>query len=197
MLYTRKGDGGTTKLFDCPPERTSGRAGEQKRISKSSAVAEALGSLDEINSLLGLVKVKAKESALAVKSLDNELVWQIIHQIQHNLFIVQAELAGADKHLTEAKVKRLEEVIDKIESEMPPIKSFFVSGGTELAATFDYARTIARRAERRVVKVVEEESREIGEHTRQYLNRLSSALYALARYSNFSAGIVEEPPHYE
>jgi len=197
MLYTRKGDGGTTKLFGCPPDRTSGRAGEQKRISKSSAVAEALGSLDEINSLLGLVKVKAKELALAVKSLDNELVWQIIHQIQHNLFIVQAELAGADKHLTEAKVKRLEEVIDKIESEMPPIKSFFVSGGTELAATFDYARTIARRAERRVVKVVEEESREIGEHTRQYLNRLSSALYALARYSNFSAGIVEEPPHYE
>ena len=187
MLYTRKGDGGTTKLFGC----------EQKRISKSSAVAEALGSLDEINSLLGLVKVKAKESTLAVKSLGNEPVWQIIHQIQHNLFIVQAELAGADKHLTEAKVKRLEAVIDKIESELPPITSFFVSGGTELAATFDYARTIARRAERRVVKVVEEESREIGEHTRQYLNRLSSALYALARYANFSAGVKEESPTYE
>lgn len=187
MLYTRKGDGGTTKLFGC----------EQKRISKSSAVAEALGSLDEINSLLGLVKVRAKELGVAVKSLGDEPVWQIVHRIQHNLFIVQAELAGADKHLGEDKVKQLETVIDSIESEMPPIKSFFVSGGTELGATFDYARTIARRAERRVVKVVEEESREIGEHTRQYLNRLSSALYALARYSNFVAGVAEEPPTYE
>jgi cob(I)alamin adenosyltransferase len=195
MLYTRKGDGGTTKLFGC----------EQKRISKSSAVAEALGSLDEINSLLGLVKVRAKELGLAVKSLNDEPVWRIVHVIQHNLFIIQAELAGADKHLSESKIKDLEKVIDNIESEMPPIKSFFVSGGTELGAIFDYARTIARRAERRVVKVAEgevgpQESEPRGltsVATRQYLNRLSSALYALARYSNFTAGVVEESPTYE
>jgi len=199
MLYTRKGDGGTTKLFGC----------EQKRISKSSATAEALGSLDEINSLLGLVKVRAKESGLAVKSLNDEPVWRIVHAIQHNLFIIQAELAGADKRLGESKVKALEAVIDNLENELPPIKSFFVSGGTELGATFDYARTIARRAERRVVKIAEGEvgpqkseprgltSVAVGEPTRQYLNRLSSALYALARYSNFSAGIKEEAPTYE
>jgi cob(I)alamin adenosyltransferase len=193
MLYTRKGDGGTTKLFGC----------EQKRISKSSAVAEALGSLDEINSFLGLAKVRAGEQGLVVKSLNlpdgkaGERVEKLVHEIQHTLFIVQAELAGAEKTVGEAKVKRLEQVIDNIESEMPPIKSFFVSGGTELAATFDVARTIARRAERRVVQVVEEGERAIGEHTRQYLNRLSSVLYAFARYANFSAGIKEEPPTYE
>ena len=195
MLYTRKGDGGTTKLFGC----------EQKRVSKSSAVAEALGNLDEINSFLGLAKVRAGEQGLVVKSL-NEQVDKLVHEIQHTLFIVQAELAGAEKTVSEVKVKRLEQIIDNIEAEMPPIKSFFVSGGTELAATFDFSRTIARRAERRVVTVVEEMSllsdgaggkRVIGEHTRQYLNRLSSVLYAFARYANFSAGIKEEAPTYE
>ncbi len=195
MLYTRKGDGGTTKLFGC----------EQKRVSKSSAVAEALGNLDEINSFLGLAKVRAGEQGLVVKSL-NEQVDKLVHEIQHTLFIVQAELAGAEKTVSEVKVKRLEQIIDNIEAEMPPIKSFFVSGGTELAATFDFSRTIARRAERRVVTVVEEMAsipdgvegkRVIGEHTRQYLNRLSSVLYAFARYANFSAGIKEEAPTYE
>lgn len=193
MLYTRKGDGGTTKLFGC----------DQPRISKSSAVAEALGNLDEINSFLGFAKVRAGEQGLVVKSL-NERVEKLVHEIQHTLFIVQAELAGAEKTVAETKVKRLEQIIDNIESEMPPIKSFFVSGGTELAATFDFARTIARRAERRVVQAIEEskteelpEGKKIGEHTRQYLNRLSSALYAFARYANFSAGIKEEAPHYE
>lgn len=195
MLYTRKGDGGTTKLFGC----------DQKRISKSSAVAEALGNLDEINSFLGFAKVRAGEQGLVVKSL-NEQVDKLVHEIQHTLFIVQAELAGAEKTVSEVKVKRLEQIIDNIEAEMPPIKSFFVSGGTELAATFDFSRTIARRAERRVVTVVEEMAsipdgvegkRVIGEHTRQYLNRLSSVLYAFARYANFSAGIKEEAPTYE
>lgn len=195
MLYTRKGDGGTTKLFGC----------DQKRISKSSAVAEALGNLDEINSFLGFAKVRAKEQGLVVKSL-NEPVEKLVHEIQHALFIVQAEMAGAEKTVSEAKVKRAEQIIDSIEAEMPPIKSFFVSGGTELGATFDFARTIARRAERRVVTVVEEMAlvpegtegkRVIGEHTRQFLNRLSSVLYAFARYANFSAGVKEEPPTYE
>lgn len=186
MLYTRKGDGGTTKLFGC----------DQKRISKSSAVAEALGNLDEINSFLGFAKVRAGEQGLMVKSL-GEKVERLVHEIQHTLFIVQAELAGAEKTVSEAKVKRLEQIIDNIEAEMPPIKSFFVSGGTELAATFDFARTIARRAERRVVQVVDQEDRKVGEHTRQYLNRLSSVLYAFARYANFSAGIKEEAPTYE
>ncbi|MDO8183739.1 MAG: cob(I)yrinic acid a,c-diamide adenosyltransferase [bacterium] len=193
MLYTRKGDDGTTKLFGC----------DQQRISKSSAVAEALGNLDEINSFLGLAKVRSGEQGLVVKSL-GEPVEKLVCEIQHTLFIVQAELAGAEKTVAEAKVKHLEKIIANIESEMPPIKSFFVSGGTELAATFDFARTIARRAERRVVQVVDEDEYNlpagrhgIGEYTRQYLNRLSSVLYAFARYTNFTAGVKEEPPSYE
>lgn len=185
MLFTGKGDKGDTSLFGC-----------KQRISKSSAVAEALGNLDEINSFLGFAKVRAKEKNLIVKSLNKE-VGDLVHQIQHNLFIIQAELAGSEMTISEDKVKSLEEVINKIEQEMPPIKSFFVSGGTELAATFDFARTIARRAERRVVQVVDGGERAVGEHSRAFLNRLSSALYAFARYANFSAGVVEEPPTYK
>ena len=84
-----------------------------------------------------------------------------------------------------------------IEKELPPIKTFFISGGTELAAMFDIARTISRRAERRVVGVVEEEDRKVGEFTKAYLNRLSSLLYALARKANFRAGVTEEGPDYQ
>jgi len=184
-LFTGKGDKGDTGLFGC-----------NQRISKSSAIAEALGNLDEINSFLGFCKVRAKDKNLIVASL-NKNVSDLVHEIQHNLFIIQAELAGSEMTITEDKVKSLEEVINKIETEMPPIKSFFVSGGTELAATFDFARTVARRAERRVVQVVEQGERKVGDHSRAFLNRLSSALYAFARYANFKVGVTEEPPSYK
>ena len=183
MLYTRKGDTGTTKTFGC-----------NQRISKSSAIAEALGSLDEINSFLGLCKVKVKSKKWKVKSFKID---KIVHEIQQTLFIIQAELAGADKKVSEEKVKDLENIIDEIEKILPPIKTFFISGGTELAATFDIARTIARRAERRVVQVSEEGMRKVGPETLKYLNRLSSILYALARLSNHLAGVTEEAPKYK
>lgn len=208
-LFTGKGDDGTTKTL-----------GSRGRVSKNSAIAEALGNLDEINSFLGLCKVQA--SYLNLK-LDEEKVSEIVHDLQKNLFIIQAELAGADKTIEERKVKELEEIINVIEKRMPPIKSFFVSGGSPylnqsqlagagLGAIFDIARTVARRAERRVVAVVEDlaqpnlaegldpskmlDKPQIGIHTRAYLNRLSSILYALARYSNFVSGIAEEAPDY-
>jgi cob(I)alamin adenosyltransferase len=188
-LFTGKGDDGTTKTFNCPPG---------KRISKSSAIAEALGSMDEVNSFLGLCKVKSEEKKLSFQGISFE---SIVHEIQQNLFIVQAELAGADKSIEKEKVSKMEDLINEIEKELPPINSFFISGGTELAAIFDVSRTLARRAERRVVAVQEslreEENREIGEYTRAYLNRLSSMLYALARLSNHLSGIKEEPPSYK
>ncbi|MCX6755266.1 MAG: cob(I)yrinic acid a,c-diamide adenosyltransferase [Candidatus Nomurabacteria bacterium] len=216
MLYTRKGDNGTTKTFGC-----------DQRISKSSAIAEALGSMDEINSFLGLVKVKAATLKVAFTLDTGEIkLAETIDRIQQDLFIIQAELAGADKTIVEEKVKWLEEIIDGIEKMLPPIKTFFVSGGTELASLCDIARTIARRAERRVVGVAEEQKNRIatpenqnqnhhpvsdyrdtpppqgGEksvnpQTLAYLNRLSSVLYAFARASNHVAGIVEEAPRYE
>ena len=182
-LFTGKGDGGTTKTFGC-----------NQRISKSSATAEALGALDEINSFLGLCKIKTEELIITNSKLR---IKDVVHGIQENLFIIQAQVAGADKQIEESKVKRAEEIINGIEKELPPIKSFFISGGTELAALFDIARTQARRAERRVVQVSEEGSAKLGEHTLPYLNRLSSLLYALARYSNHLAGITEKPPSYE
>lgn len=183
MLYTRKGDTGTTKTFGC-----------DQRISKSSPIAEALGSLDEINSFLGLCKVKSAEKNFAV---GDKKFADIVHEIQQTFFIIQAELAGADKKVPEEKVVGLETLIDAVEKMLPPIKTFFISGGTELAATFDVARTIARRAERRVVQVSEEKVRQVGPETLKYLNRLSSILYALARLSNHLSGINEEPPSYK
>lgn len=183
MLYTRKGDTGTTKTFGC-----------DQRISKSSAVAEALGSLDEVNSFLGLCKIysKSKNYKLKTKNLS-----EIVHHVQHNLFIVQAELAGAPKSISKEKLLEVEKLVDAIEEKLPTIKTFFISGGTELAALFDVARTLARRAERRVVAVGEEGKIKIGLDTLAYLNRLSSLLYALARFSNHKAGIKEEPPTYK
>jgi len=94
-------------------------------------------------------------------------------------------------------IKEIENIIDTIEKELPPIKSFFISGGTELASLFDIARTISRRAERRVIAVADEGKVEIKASTKSYLNRLSSILYALARFSNFRAGITEESPDYK
>lgn len=184
MLYTRKGDNGTTKTFGC-----------DQRISKSSNIAEALGTLDEINSFLGLCKVKSKEQGIILPN--QESLSDFIHKTQKNLFIVQAEVAGSQLSITEDKVKEVEVVVDSIEKELPPIKTFFISGGTELASVFDIARTISRRAERRVVGVAEEGKVSVGEFTKSYLNRLSSLLYAFARFSNHKANIVEEGPDYK
>lgn len=185
MLFTGKGDGGTTKTFGC-----------DQRISKSSNITEALGALDEINSFLGLVKVKSKEVVFELESQSLELA-STIDRIQQDLFIVQAELAGAEKTIAEEKVRWQEDIINNIEKILPPVKTFFVSGGTELAALCDISRTIARRAERRVVGVYEEGRVKVGTYTLAYLNRLSSVLYAFARASNKSAEVTEEAPRYD
>lgn len=180
-LFTGKGDDGTTKTFGC-----------DQRISKSSAVAEALGALDEINSFLGLVKIKSKD----VGSLGEKNIESLIHSLQESLFIVQAEVAGAEKRVGAEKVKELEELIALAEIELPPIKTFFISGGTELGALFDISRTIARRAERRVIKVKEEGGVNVSPNILKFLNRLSSMLYALARLTNHRSGIKESAPSY-
>ncbi len=182
MLYTRKGDGGTTGTFGC-----------DQRMSKSSAVAETLGTLDEINSFLGVCKTNpdAKNKLLEGKNFVDMIDW-----IQQNLFIVQAHVAGADKTIGKEKIEHMEAAIDAIEKELPPIKTFFVSGGTALAAQFDFARTLARRAERRVVAVAEEGKVKVAPEALVFLNRLSSLLYALARLMNHRSGITGEPPTY-
>jgi len=193
MLYTRKGDKGDTGTFGC-----------DQRMSKSSVVAEALGTLDEVNSFLGVCKVKEQEKMVQV---GGESFEGLLNNVQQTLFTVQAEVAGAPKSVSEEKIQWVEGVIADIEAELPPIKTFFVSGGTELASSLDFARTLARRAERRVVGVAEEatsvangspkEKVAVSAHTLAFLNRLSSLLYAMARLANHRAGIIEEAPKYE
>ncbi len=187
MLFTGKGDKGETGLFGC-----------NQKISKSSVIAEALGSMDEINSFLGICKVKSREAEFSVLTSKGERsFWEIVHGVQRNLFIIQAELAGTPMSVEKEKVTEIEDMINSIEKVLPPIHSFFISGGTELAATFDVARTIARRAERRVVGVKDEGVRKLGDTTLSYMNRLSSLLYALARLSNHKSGITEQSPDYK
>lgn len=187
MLYTGKGDNGTTKTFGCCDQR----------ISKSSAITEALGALDEINSFLGVIKTNPEAQGMIVSVVtDKKTLSEMAGEVQNKLFIAQAEVAGADKHIGEEDVRSMENVINAIEHELPPITTFFVSGGTQLSALLDFARTLARRAERRVVAVAEEGSVSVGKDTLAYLNRLSSLLYALSRQVNHKSGITEEPPAY-
>ncbi len=187
MLYTRKGDKGTTKVFGC-----------DQRMSKSSAVAEALGALDEVNSYLGLCRADMHgRSAFTVPNgVRRKGVESIVHDIQNTLFTVQAEVAGAGKQVSKAKVGMLERLTNAMEKDMPKINSFSIPGGTYLSAQFDVARTLARKAERRVVAVHDEGTQRVSAHTLAYLNRLSSLLFALARYVNHLELVDEEAPSY-
>ncbi len=185
MLYTRKGDGGTTKTFGC-----------DQRISKSSLVAEALGSLDEVNSFLGFVRAQTAGMKFTTAQGETEYS-EVVLDIQKNLFIVQAEVAGSAMSVAQEKITRVEEIVDEIEKVLPPIKTFFISGATAVGGMFDFARTLSRRAERRAVAVKEEGIRPISPETMSYLNRLSSLLYALARISSRVEGEEEIKPDYK
>jgi cob(I)alamin adenosyltransferase len=185
MLYTRKGDAGTTKDFNSKP-------GERK--SKSSCQTESLGALDELGAFLGLIKLKSAEVSW---SIDGDKPVDIILWTQNCLFTVQAEIAGADKRVGHDKVLEMERWVDWIEKELPPIKTFFISGGTELAALFDVSRTLARKAERRVIAGIEAKEFAVAPDTLAFLNRLSSLFYAFARLTNHKSGITEQPPTYQ
>ncbi|MDO8604134.1 MAG: cob(I)yrinic acid a,c-diamide adenosyltransferase [bacterium] len=176
-LFTGKGDIGTTTAFGC----------NQQRISKSSELPEALGSLDELNAFLGFVKMRA---------IDSPRIAITLREVQENLFIIQAETAGADKKLKEGTVEKVSEAINEIEKEIPKITGFSIAGGTELSAMLDVARTLARRAERRIIAVKEMNLRDLSHETMAYMNRLSSLLFALARLANHLAGVTEENPKY-
>ena len=187
-LFTGKGDGGTTKTFGC----------DQQRISKSSELPEALGTLDELNSFLGLCKVRAKAVQDSGVQIGKKTVptSTILFNVQQALFTIQAEVAGAPKKTGKRKVTELELITNTIEKIIPPITRFSIAGGTELSALLDVARTLARRAERRVTAVHEQGLRTLSPNTKAYLNRLSSLLFALARLVNHQSGVVEESPSY-
>ena len=186
MLYTGKGDNGQTKIFHC-----------NQSLSKSSIVAEALGALDETNSFLGIVKAKLAERNITLYSEGPERAADIIQEMQENLFIIQAEVAGAEKMVGEEKIREVEDLIVGIEKEIPPITSFVIPGVSIESAEIDFARTLVRKAERRVVAVNLEGFIKVSENTSAYLNRLSSLLFALARLSAYKSGINESAPTYK
>jgi cob(I)alamin adenosyltransferase len=182
-LFTGKGDGGSSKLFDSAPGQ---------RVTKSSPVFETLGMLDELNTLVGWCKAAAPEDFL----VQERRLKIVLHDVQDHLFTLQAEVAGAPKSIPLTSVEHLGVFINAIEAEMPPITTFLVPGATELSARLDIARAVSRRAERRLVTLHESGERTVTESSRAYANRLSSLLYALTRLVNHRAGIEEKPPAY-
>ena len=183
-LFTGKGDGGTTKLFDSP---------QGVRITKSSAVFECLGQLDELNTLVGWCKVACPEDF----QIGEQQCKKLLHNVQDHLFTIQAEVAGAPKFVPQSSVEELSARINNIEKELPEIKTFFVPGGNEFSARLDITRAVSRRTERRLVTLHESGERSVSESSRAYTNRLSSRFYALTRLANHRAGITEIPPAYK
>lgn len=183
-LFTGKGDGGTSKLFDSP---------QGARVSKTSPVFECLGMLDELNTLVGWCKAGCEDDA----EVQGRKMKLILHDVQDHLFTLQAEIAGAQKSIPLSSVEALGVFINRVEAEMPPIKTFLVPGATELSARLDIARAVSRRAERRVVSLHESGERTVSDSSRAYANRLSSLLYALTRLVNHRAGVSEQPPSYQ
>jgi cob(I)alamin adenosyltransferase len=187
ILYTGLGDQGTTTLFDC----------KQGRISKSAKLIEALGSVDELNAYLGIIKVYSEKDKIFLKIGNKNILYSsIIEEIQQNLFIIQAEIGGSKMSVGKNELKKIEKIIGQISKILPPIKSFTISGGTIISSGLDFARTLARKSERRVISVDDEGSRIISPHTISYMNRLSSVLFALSRYSNYFFSIPESHPKY-
>lgn len=158
-IYTRTGDDGTTGL------------GDGSRVAKDDARVEAYGTVDELNSSIGMV--------LAVAGLPQEVI-QCLTEAQHDLFDLGGELCiPGHRMITAEHVARLEQTLDAFNDELPPLKEFILPGGGPAAAACHLARTIARRAERRVWTLANRES--VNAEVTRYLNRLSDLLFVLAR----------------
>lgn len=176
-VYTRTGDDGATALF--------GGA----RVSKAAPRVEAYGEIDELNSAIGV----ARAAGLS-KRVDAQL-----ELVQNELFDVGAELATVPEKLdkltlpkiTPAAVERLEHFIDELDETLDPLKNFILPGGSSGAAHLHLARTIARRAERCIVALAADEP--VRGEIVKYVNRLSDALFTMAREENRVAGVVDVP----
>lgn len=183
QFFTGKGDGGTTTDFAAA-----------KRESKASQLFEALGALDETVSAIGICRAKVRQGSTLTERLNLDA--ELLLSLQQNLFTIQAELAGSDKKLGDEKVRELEAQIAELGRTLPEIRSFLIPGESELGALFDLARTVARRAERELVRLKEQGSDRAGASALAYMNRLSSILYVLARREASKSGINEGSPTY-
>ncbi len=184
IFYTGKGDKGISHVGKI-------------KIKKTCLEVEALGYLDELNSLIGLIK---SLPAQAGQKINRELT-KILHEVQECLFIIQANVAYVMLNetrqppvLAEKKVKEVEKMIDKYENKLNPAKKFVISGATPLSAWLDYLRAYSRKTERNVLKI--SKINKLNPEVLKYLNRLSSLFFAMARMAAKQSGKKEQHPRY-
>jgi cob(I)alamin adenosyltransferase len=164
-IVTRTGDAGTTGL------------GDGSRVTKDSPRIEAIGAVDELNSMLGVLLAEALPDEVAA----------CLTAVQHELFDLGGELSIPGRAaVTDDHVARLENAVEHFNADLEPLKEFVLPGGTRAAATAHVARTVCRRAERALVTLAQSEG--VGTPARKYLNRLSDLLFVLARALNHRAG---------
>jgi cob(I)alamin adenosyltransferase len=168
-IYTRTGDDGTTSL------------GTGARRKKYDLRVEAYGTIDEVNAVLGLVRLHT-----AGDDLDRALA-----RIQNDLFDVEADLCLAEKGpggarltVTDAQVTWLEGEIDRLNAALEPLKSFILPGGSPASAYLHLARTVCRRAERIMVELKDKPEEDVSEPSLKYVNRLSDYLFVAGRFAN-------------
>ena len=174
-IYTKTGDAGETSLFD------------NTRVSKADARVDAYGEVDELNACLGAARAAGVDPDMA----------EALTAIQRELFAVGARLADpasriagrvAKAAVSNEEVERLEQTIDRLEAELPPLRRFILPGGSPAGALLHLARTVCRRAERRVVALG---AQAVEPLVVVYLNRLSDLLFVMARAANHRAGLPE------
>ncbi len=205
QFFTGKGDGGESVFGSC-------------RVKKSHPLFVCLGDLDELNSWIGFCRVVAKKTKnISTVPVD---LHNVLLTIQEQLFIAQAEIArsvssgalpkmaklangggraslagagGEEPHVSADHLLFLENVIKRVDGILPPLNQFVISGGSEVSAALDVARAVSRRAERSFLT-----HRALNDSTLlpAFLNRLSSILFALARYANYELHIDEDHPSY-
>lgn len=174
-IYTKTGDDGETGLFGGP------------RVRKDHPRIESYGTVDELNALLGLVRCGPLP-----RDID-----ELLARIQNELFDLGAELASPEParmgtaKLGPQQVAALELAIDRYEADLPPLKQFILPGGTTTAAELHLARTVCRRAERRLTALMALEG--VSHELLVYLNRLGDLLFVLARTVNQAAGVGDTP----
>lgn len=176
MVYTKTGDSGTTSLVG------------GKRVSKCDARVEAYGTVDELNSHVGLLA----EYAVTI----DRMVYDQMKTIQNDLFTIQTLLATEDEELyakmpqvSTDDIKKLERWIDSAEATLPKLRSFVMAGGSVAGAQAHVARCVCRRAERRVVEMAQENK--VEGTIMQYLNRLSDYLFVVSRQLVVAEGKTE------
>lgn len=174
-VYTRTGDDGTTAL------------GAGQRVPKESLRIESYGTVDELNSCVGVAVASGLEPTLAAE----------LTRIQNELFHLGSDLCMPEEDKAKRPVPKieqrhidaLEKLMDRLSESLPPLENFVLPGGSPGAARLHVARAVCRRAERIVVALSREEK--VGPHTIPYLNRLSDALFVMARFENRFRGVAD------